>query len=317
MRRANILFRLTTAAAITGLSATLLPPVARAQQAQEPPPPDEANPPTRVGALTRAQGVVSFHAAGADSWSPAAVNYPVTTGEGFWTQPGAEARIDISDTDIVMAGGTELEIGTLDATTLVASLPQGEAYLRVRDVRQGETYTLVTPRGSVTIAAPGRYAVLAGDTGLPTRITVLEGAATLGDGAEGSLAAGQEAEITGDAAPFQVQIAAAAHDAFIDHALAEERPVQAGQTAAPALVAQMPGGAELADYGTWTQTQQYGDVWYPQVQANWVPYREGHWAYVEPWGWTWVDADPWGFAPFHYGRWADIDGRWGWLPGYS
>jgi hypothetical protein len=36
---------------------------------------------------------------------------------------------------------------------------------------------------------------------------------------------------------------------------------------------------------------------------------------VDPWGWSWVDDAPWGFAPFHYGRWASFDGRWGWVPG--
>ena len=33
------------------------------------------------------------------------------------------------------------------------------------------------------------------------------------------------------------------------------------------------------------------------------------------WGPTWVDSAPWGYAPFHYGRWAFICGRWGWCPG--
>jgi hypothetical protein len=47
-----------------------------------------------------------------------------------------------------------------------------------------------------------------------------------------------------------------------------------------------------------------------------VPYRFGHWAWVEPWGWTWVDDAPWGFAPFHYGRWAFLPARgWAWVPG--
>src|ERR1700746_2859511 len=51
------------------------------------------------------------------------------------------------------------------------------------------------------------------------------------------------------------------------------------------------------------------------VDPDWAPYRDGHWAWIAPWGWTWVDEAPWGFAPFHYGRWAVIGGRWGWLPG--
>ena len=36
---------------------------------------------------------------------------------------------------------------------------------------------------------------------------------------------------------------------------------------------------------------------------------------MNPWGWTWIDDQPWGFAPFHYGRWAQVDGRWGWVAG--
>ena len=77
----------------------------------------------------------------------------------------------------------------------------------------------------------------------------------------------------------------------------------------------MPGGDDLSAYGSWSQSSDYGHVWYPQVAAGWAPYRDGHWAYIAPWGWTWVDAAPWGFAPFHYGRWFQVDGRWGWTPG--
>ena len=67
----------------------------------------------------------------------------------------------------------------------------------------------------------------------------------------------------------------------------------------------------LAGHGEWD-----GAIWYPKdVAADWVPFRDGSWRYLPPWGWTWIDAASWGFAPSHYGRWARIDGRWGWLPG--
>jgi hypothetical protein len=46
-----------------------------------------------------------------------------------------------------------------------------------------------------------------------------------------------------------------------------------------------------------------------------VPYRDGHWSWIEPWGWTWVDDAPWGFAVSHYGRWTQSGGAWGWVPG--
>ena len=49
--------------------------------------------------------------------------------------------------------------------------------------------------------------------------------------------------------------------------------------------------------------------------GDWAPYRNGYWADVGAWGPTWVDDAPWGYAPFHYGRWAYVGGRWGWCPG--
>ena len=71
----------------------------------------------------------------------------------------------------------------------------------------------------------------------------------------------------------------------------------------------------LDDNGDWRPESSYGNVWFPHVSAGWAPYRDGHWAWVDPWGWTWVDDEPWGYAPFHYGRWMSVEGRWGWVPG--
>ena len=78
----------------------------------------------------------------------------------------------------------------------------------------------------------------------------------------------------------------------------------------------MVGAADLDRYGSWQTTQDYGPVWFPYAAApDWAPYRDGYWADIGGWGPTWVDSAPWGYAPFHYGRWAFIGGRWGWCPG--
>ncbi len=78
----------------------------------------------------------------------------------------------------------------------------------------------------------------------------------------------------------------------------------------------MVGYQDLDDNGTWRADATYGNVWYPsRVGADWAPYRDGHWAWVDPWGWTWVDDAPWGFAVSHYGRWTNLHGTWGWVPG--
>jgi hypothetical protein len=315
----NKIFRLAAWVAVTGL--VLGPAMPDRVYAQGAPPPNqgpEVNPPARVGRLAWTQGTVSFHTADSDSWSPAVVNYPVTSGIAFWTQPDAMGGIQVSDVLLAMAGTTELDVNTLDDTNFLATEPQGEVYVHARDLAQGETYTLETPRGTVTIATPGRYEIAAGTTQSPTFVTVLEGAAQVTPGGQGAqplnVPAGQTATITGDQT-FQAQLGPATHDAFLDAMAAREQQAPAQPAAVPPAVAQMPGGADLAEYGSWSQSSQYGDVWYPQVSAGWVPYREGQWSYVQPWGWTWVDSDPWGFAPFHYGRWVDIGGRWGWCPG--
>jgi hypothetical protein len=79
--------------------------------------------------------------------------------------------------------------------------------------------------------------------------------------------------------------------------------------------ATMPGAAALATGGTWGRSDG-GPIWYPNgLPAGWAPFRDGGWRNLPPWGWTWIDDASWGFAPSHYGRWARVDNRWGWVPG--
>ncbi|MBN9559689.1 MAG: FecR domain-containing protein [Alphaproteobacteria bacterium] len=310
------LFRLISLA--VALSLTLAPAASFAGIAPSLAP-QPGDPPARVGRLAQINGTVSFHTADEDHWEPATLNYPVTSGNAFWTEPGAQAEIETAGTRLVMAEQTELDLDTLDEKSLIATEPQGEVYLRVRRLADGETDVVQTPRGVVTIRTPGRYAVVAGDTEHPTTVTVLEGTAEIAaDNLSQQVGANQMAVITGNE-NFQAKIEPAQPDAFVTALLEAERKIarpapRPKPVAPPVVVAEMSGGEDLANYGEWQSSPQYGTVWYPEVASGWVPYREGHWAYVEPWGWTWVDAAPWGFAPFHYGRWVAIDGRWAWVP---
>jgi len=314
MRPPSLIARLCAATALAGLLATALPPIALAQLQPPAAAPVQSaeNPPERVGWLQRINGGVSFHTADQDQWSQAAANYPVATGDALWTQPDASAQVAISTSTIGMAGGTELDVATLDPNGLQSTLPQGEIYLGLRNLAPSEAWSIQTPRGLVTFAGPGRYDVAAGDTQDPTTVTVLQGAAQVsGPGLSLQVAAGQTATITGTDT-FQGSVGPAQTDASL---ATWQQPPPPQSAAAPAVVAQMPGGDDLSVYGTWTDTSDYGDVWYPQVPTGWAPYQQGYWSWVAPWGWTWIDSAPWGFAPFHYGRWVQIGGRWGWSPG--
>jgi hypothetical protein len=72
----------------------------------------------------------------------------------------------------------------------------------------------------------------------------------------------------------------------------------------------------LAPYGSWVETDAYGECWRPsRISRNWDPYYEGEWVWTD-YGWTWVSDDPWGDIPYHYGTWAwSDDYGWVWVPG--
>ena len=329
MRTKTLPFRLVTALTVAALLGGLRPNVAGAQPTPDPNQSDPAqsdqgqiDPPTRVGRLARVTGTVSYHTRGDSQWTPAAMNFPVASGSSFWTEPRSGVELEFSGSRIALAGGSEIDIGTLDASGLQATLTQGEAILRPRALADGESWTLVTPRGTLTTSHPGRIIVRAGDTEAPTRVSVLEGEARIiGPGLDQALTAGQTASITGTDS-LQATLEPAGPDSFANEVQQRERPpvpppARMRPVPPPPMIASIPGGEELAGYGAWGASPDYGEVWYPRVDAGWVPYRQGHWAFIAPWGWTWVDDAPWGFAPFHYGRWVQLYGRWAWTPGFD
>ena len=75
---------------------------------------------------------------------------------------------------------------------------------------------------------------------------------------------------------------------------------------------------QLANQGTWINSDKYGYVFQPtENDANWRPYTYGHWVNTDA-GMTWVSDDSFGWATDHYGRWANLDGvGWVWVPGYT
>ena len=288
--------------------------------AQDAPPPGDAtlqDPPSRVGYVSLIEGTVSMHPNATDPWAPASINYPLTAGTSLWTEPGAKAEIQIGAARVDLDGGTEVDIVAVDDQNVDISVPQGRADVHLHGRQPTESYEVTVPRGTTALAVDGTYRIIAGDDQAPTRIGALYGTAQLIEpGGTVPVQTNNELIVTaGDPLAYTQQ--AIQDDAF-DHWVADrmhgfERPAaQSAQYVSPQVV----GAESLAQYGTWQPSPEYGSVWYPTgVSASWAPYREGHWAWVAPWGWTWVDDAPWGFAPFHYGRWAQFDGRWGWVPG--
>ncbi len=324
MRSKPRLFRLTATVALgallldvgtprTGLTQPAPPPLPAPGQSR--PDLNQGDPPERVGRIAGMTGAVSFHNLGDTQWEVASPNYPVSSGNAFWTEPSASAQLEVSDSRIAMAGGTEFDVASLDAGGLQGVAAQGEIYLHLRGLAPNEAWSVQTPRGLVQLRGEGRYGIVVGTTDQPTLVTVVDGAAQVdGPGVSLQIGGNQTATITGTDG-FQGSVGPSLRDPFLNASLEAARPPPPPAVPGPPQVSAMAGGSDLIGTGSWSETPEYGQVWYPPVPATWVPYREGHWAYVAPWGWTWIDDAPWGFAPFHYGRWLQIGGRWAWTPG--
>ncbi len=272
-------------------------------------------PPSRVGAVSYVSGTLAFHMAGETQWSAAGVNYPVATGGSFWTDPQSRAELQIGPSTLDMAPGTEIDVTNLDQQVAQIGIPQGRLYLHLRQLSAGQSFEIDLPQGAVWLLQPGAYDIDAGTADQPARVAVYQGTARfVGGGVDIGVKAGDAALLSGSN-PVATEFERAVPDAFV--AWCRARDYHQPQLAADYYVSpQMTGYADLDHYGGWQNNPQYGQVWYPsQVPADWAPYRDGRWIWVEPWGWTWVDQQPWGFAPFHYGRWAYVGDRWGWVPG--
>ena len=279
-----------------------------------------ADPPARVGSLDYIEGDVSQFDADQNDWSTAQLNFPVTTDNAFATGADGRAEFELGGAMARIGNGTELDIVALDEGDIDLRLPQGMVSVHLAAPPADSTpvnTVITTPRGDVSLAAPGRYLIDAGTEDQPTVITVYDGGAQITDaaGATFNVAANQAGVLTGDS--NQPAFATQSAQANALETWAQQREQKYVVAPLPAQVSPaMTGVATLAAYGDWQTDPQYGPVWYPRgLDAGWQPYSQGHWAYIRPWGWTWVDNAPWGFAPFHYGRWVRVRNGWGWAPG--
>jgi hypothetical protein len=194
-------------------------------------------------------------------------------------------------------------------------LAQGSLSVHPRRLPEDEVLEVDTPNSAVSIDRPGVYRINVGEDGKST-VTVRHGEVELtAAGQAVPVRQAEEALVDGTDAPTYDVEEAGPEDSFDDWGLDRDRHEE-NLTSTRYVSSEVVGAEDLDAYGHWKEGGDYGPVWVPQtVAVGWAPYRNGHWAWVAPWGWTWVDDAPWGFAPFHYGRWAYAQGAWGWSPG--
>ncbi|HEY7210105.1 MAG TPA: DUF6600 domain-containing protein [Bryobacteraceae bacterium] len=278
--------------------------------------PAQQDPPSRVARLNYINGTVSMEPAGVDDWAPAELNRPFTIGDYLYADQGGQAELHLDVGVIRMGSQTSFGFLNLDDRTVQLKLSEGDLSVRIRHFDSSQVFEVDTPNAAVTLLRDGVYRFRVDPNGAMSFVVVREGQAEVNGGGQAfTLNAGNSATLNGtEQASYDIEVAPQPDefDQWCQQRDAHEARLESSRYVSPAVV----GYEDLDDYGAWSQSSEYGAVWYPRsVDPGWAPYRYGHWAWVDPWGWTWVDSQPWGFAPFHYGRWAYIGNRWGWCPG--
>ncbi len=280
--------------------------------------PSQMDPPARVARVSVLQGNVSLQPSGVEDFSPASLNYPLTSGDRIYSDVGSLTELEAGGLAVRLGSGTDLSVTSMTDQLAQFGLGQGSVHIRSYDFDPNSTLEVDTPNVAVTVLAAGDVRVDVAPDGSSTQVTLLSGQARVdGPGFQQQLQPGESLQLTGSEPVYAQDVRRPRGDALDRFSNERDSAFQSSVAMESDYVnPDTIGAADLGQYGDWSNDGDYGAVWYPRgVAVDWQPYSFGHWAYIAPWGWTWVENEPWGFAPFHYGRWARFGPRWGWIPG--
>jgi hypothetical protein len=275
------------------------------------------NPPSRAARVSFTDGSVSLQPGGAGDWGVAQRNRPITIGDKIWVDKDSRAEIQAGQVAIHLGGMTALSFLNLDQNVTQIRLPEGKINIRVREIRQGENYEVDTPNLAFTVKEAGAFRIDVNENGDFTSVSVIRGAGEIAaSGQVYPVKPGERVDVTGADGSVKVSTGPAQGPDPLDQWAQQRDLGEDNSPSAKYVNRDTVGYSDLDDNGTWKQDPTYGNVWTPNNEpADWAPYSNGNWAYVAPWGWSWVGYEPWGFAPYHYGRWVNTGGYWGWAPG--
>ncbi len=273
------------------------------------------DPPGRVGVLSLFEGAVETWSPGDEDWSDATINLPITTGSAVSTPVRGRVEIWIGSTAIRVAPESQVNFPELNDEGITAEVVVGSARARLRVLESDDRFAFAV--GTIRFEARDAtdFRVERDPDREVVRLHVYSGRVQIMGADENIMVnGGQQAEVTLRERRI-LSLDDLKRDDFDDWFDGRER----GTAEAEALryvSPEMTGVEALAGQGYWATDVSYGAIWYPTVVAGgWAPYRYGRWGWIQPWGWTWIDDARWGFVTCHYGRWAFVGGRWGWVPG--
>ncbi|HEY4079579.1 MAG TPA: DUF6600 domain-containing protein [Burkholderiaceae bacterium] len=303
-----------------GVLIGLAGPAIQAQPDPGPPQGEPADPPARVARVADVIGDAWLFDEENKEWTRLLRNQTIAEGDRLRTDDHARVALSAGSTSLWLDERSDLLMDRLDEGSVQLQLDRGDLAVQVRSPDAASDLRVYTHQGQLRPERDGLYRIEQLDRGTLARTWQgrlrFDPDSNVGGAGPSWVEAGEQVEFwwaEGPRAERQRMVG----DSFGDWVVAQSRNEGGLSASTQRFVSpEMTGSEDLDRYGSWDQAPDYGPVWFPaQVAVDWAPYRYGHWAWTRYWGWAWVDDSPWGFAPFHYGRWVQYRGRWGWTPG--
>lgn len=274
------------------------------------------DPPAQTGRLSSISGAVSVQPAGSDDWGQAYPNLPLGPGDRLFTDRDGRAEIQVGQTYVRLGPNSDVTFVDSRADAITFGIGQGAVHVRTMGLWPQQSLYVQTPSGSSTVTQQADFRVdVLPDDNAAVFTTYFGNAYVSGAGGLGmNTAQGQALELVGSNPVYPEWLQPSYPDDLDRWSQGRDQQITRA-TAYRYVSPEMPGAYDLDASGDWEPGTEYGNIWFPRVQAGWQPYHNGHWVNRDPWGWVWVEDESWGYAPFHYGRWVNYRGRWGWIPG--
>ncbi|HLW81624.1 MAG TPA: DUF6600 domain-containing protein [Candidatus Acidoferrales bacterium] len=267
-----------------------------------------------VGRISVIRGNVSIQRGDSGDWIAATVNTPLESGDRISTGNDSRAEVQLDYANVVrLDQNSTVKITDLTADHIQLQVGQGLVSYGVFPNSRADA-EIDTPNSAVHPLRNGEYRIQI-DSDSQTEVTVRSGQAEVSE-PQGStrVDAGQLITIQGTDSPEYQVADASAPDDFDRWNQSRDRAIEDAQSWKHDD-RYYTGSEDLDAYGHWEYVPDYGQVWVPDQNSGWAPYRDGTWEWEPYYGWTWVSYEPWGWAPYHYGRWFVYGADWVWWPG--
>jgi hypothetical protein len=243
------------------------------------------------------------------------LNVPVTENNRLQTHSNGWAEVQMEDGSMIrLAPDTTISFTTLarsssGGTISGIDLDQGEAEFKILK-SSGNNFEVTVRNKTVVLGRAGFFRVTSTNDD-PMEVAVWKGSLAVHDRESGQDVTVKKNET------FVLDPNDPARYALDPNAEADELDEWSKQRdSAGTYAANQDGAGELGNYGQYTDDPEYGNLWQPYgVGLDWDPYGNGYYSNTGL-GYTWVSAYPWGWMPYRFGHWVFINGRgWFWAPG--